>query len=226
VQGGVLPEQSAAVCPAVAPPSYAPGIRNLYVGGGGFTMNAGTGYSWRDVRVAPGSCSGPTPFSDLYLQADPSNPDVTKVVQVNSLIMGKCSRLVILGVGRIELRIAEPGRSGLIVFANARYAVLPSDTPDRPAMVPAKRFVTWVNSHGSASALPAVQFNDARLIAGTILAPNGSIYSSGVPTSTGALWAYAVSLSTGGTFLSDVSGLPLGANVYTNFKLLRSWKDH
>jgi len=222
VQGEILPAQRGPVCPALMPPTYSRGSANLYVGRRGFTMNKETGYAWNDVRLAPGSCSGPSPFSDLNLQADPSNPDAKTVVQINTLIMGNCSRVVILGAGKIELRIAEPRYAGLIAFANTRFAVLPNDTLSTPAPVPASRFAVWVNATGSASATDAVQFVGTHLVAGTILAPNGRLSSSNVSRMIGAFWGYAVSVNGDGTFLSDTSGLPLS---YSDFKRLRSWKE-
>lgn len=225
VEGGVVSGGSAAVCPAVTSPSYSRGEANLYVAGGGFTMNSGTGYSWNDVRIAPGSCSGSTPFNDLSLQTDPSNPNATTIVQINTLIMGNCSRVVILGMGKIELRIAEPRYNSVMAFANTRFAVLPNDTWRTPAPVPASRFAVWVNSNGSANATTAVQFVNAQLVAGTILVPNGRIQASDVSVMTGALWAQAVSINASNTFTSDMSGLPAGAIRYANFKQLKSWKD-
>jgi hypothetical protein len=222
VQGEILPAQPRPVCPALTPPAYARSSANLYIGRGGFTMNNETGYAWNDVRLAPGACSGPGPFTDLYLQADPSNPNAKTIVQINTLIMGNCSRVVILGVGRIELRIAEPRYAGLVAFANSRLAVLPRDTLITPAPVPASRFVVWINANGAASGTDAAQFVDAQLVAGTILAPNGRIFSSNVPKTIGAFWGYTVSVNGDGSFLSDTSGVPL---AYADFKQLRSWKE-
>ena len=227
VQGGTFPGQPGTVCPAVTSPTYSPGGLPLSVlPVVGFTMNSGTGYSWGDVSIAAGTCSGPTPFTDLNIQADPSNPNTTTVVQINTLNMGNCSRVVILGVGKIELRIAKAGHNSLIAFSNARFAVLPTDTLGAPAPVPANRFIVWVNSNGSAGATTAVQFINTQVVAATILAPIGRIYSSGVPTMAGALWAYTISFNASDTFSSDASGLPSGTTVpYANFKQLRSWKD-
>lgn len=226
VQGRVLPGQSAKVCPAIIPPSYTRGVANLYVDRRGFTMNAGTGYSWNDVRLTPASCSGPSPFTDLNIETDPSNPRVTTVAQINTLVMGNCSRIVILGVGRLELRIAEPTYNSLAAFANTRFGVLPSDSVTTPAPVPASRFVVWVNSNGSASAVTSAQFLDARLVAGTIMAPNGRLYATGAQMMAGALWAKMVSIHAGGSFSSDVSGLPAEATGgHADFKQLKSWKD-
>lgn len=222
VQGEILPAQARPVCPALTPPAYARNSANRYVGRGGFTMNKETGYTWNDVRLAPGACSGPSPFTDLYLQADPSNPDAKTVVQINTLIMGNCSRVVILGAGKIELRIAEPRYAGLVVFANSRFAVLPNDTPSTPAPVPADRFVVWINGNGAASGNDAAQFVGAQVVAGTILAPNGRISSSNVLRTIGAFWGDAVSVNGDGSFLSDTSGVPL---AYADFKQLRSWKE-
>ncbi len=226
VQGGIFPSQPVTVCPAVGSPTYSPGGANLYVDSNGFTINDGTGYSWNDVRVAPGSCSGLTPYNDLKLQADPANPNVTTVVQINSLVVGNCSRVVILGVGKIELRIGVSGYTGLMVFANARFAVLPTDSPSNPAPVPASRFIVWVNTGGAAGATTAAQFVNAQLVAATILAPKARVYATGVQMMTGALWAYGVSFNSSGSFSSDISGLPPGATIsYANYNKLRSWKN-
>jgi hypothetical protein len=189
-------------------------------------MNDGTGYSWNDVHVAPGSCSGPAPYNDLKLQADPTNPNTTTVIQINSLVMGNCSRVVILGVGKIELRIAASGYTGLMAFANTRFAVLDSDTPSTPAPVPSSRFMVWVKTGGASGATTAAQFINAQIVAGTIFAPKANVYASGVEMMTGAIWAYGVSLNTSGSFSSDISGLPGGVKFpYANFNKLRSWKD-
>ena len=66
------------------------------------------------------------------------------------------------------------------------------------------------------------QFIDAQLVAGTILAPNGRIFSSNVHKTIGAFWGYTVSVNGDGSFLSDTSGVPL---AYADFKQLRSWKE-
>jgi hypothetical protein len=224
VEGGILASQPAPVCPALPSPTYAPGGTNLYVHKRGFVMTQDTGYSWNKVWVAPGSCSGSTPFNDLTVQADPVKPYATTVVQINSLVMGNCSRLIIGGVGKIELRIGAAGYTGLVVLGNARFGVLPTDAPAVPAPVPAGRFVVWVNSGGAGGQLTAVQFLDTQIVAGTILAPQGRITSTATSLIRGALWGYTVSLDTPGSFLSDITGLPPDM-THAKFNKLRSWKD-
>ena len=224
VQGGTVPYRRDPVCPPVTAPSFARGSANLFVPPTGFTMNSRTGYAWNDVYIGPGSCAGRAPFTDLNLQADPSNPKATTVVQVNALVMGNCSRIVILGVGKIELRVAQARGPGLLALANTRIAVLPSDTVGVPAPVPAGRFVVWVNSNKSIDPTMEVQFVNARVVSGTFLAPRGRIYASSLPSVTGVLWGGAVSL-VASNFFSDVSGLPASATLsYSDFRELRSWK--
>src|SRR5262249_23107319 len=162
--GGTFPSQPGPVCPALTAPTFSPGALPLSVTPLGFTINNTTGTSWGDVSVAAGSCSGLTPFTDLSIQADASNPNTTTIVQMNTLKMGACSRLVILGVGKVELRIGKAAHNSLLVNSNARFAVLPSDTQGTPAPVPASRFIVWVNSIGSAGATTAVQFLSPQIV--------------------------------------------------------------
>ena len=227
VAGGAYPNQSTSPCPTVTPPTFSPGSTNLSVPTSGYTMNSTTGgYTWGDVNVAAGTCSGSTPYTDLKLQADPSNPNAVTVVQINTLTMGSCSRLMILGVGQIELLIGKAGHNSLLVNANSRFGVLSTDTQSTMAPVPPQQLLVWDNANGTAGATTAVQFNNAQLVSATILAPNGRVYSSSVPYMYGAIWAITVSFMSGENFYSNTSGLPASAVApYSNFKYLMSWKD-
>jgi hypothetical protein len=226
VQGGVFASQPGTICPALTVPAFTPGGSNLSVPTTGFTINSTSGLSWNDVSVAAGTCSGGTPYTDLMLQADPSNPNTVTVVQMNTLTMGACSRLVILGVGQIELRLAKAGHNSLLVNANSRFGVLPADTQSTRAPVPVKRLVVWVNANGTAGATTAVQFLNTELVSATIFAPNGRVFPSQVPYMYGAIWAKWVAFNSGVTFWSDLSGLPASVvSPYANFSYLRSWKD-
>jgi hypothetical protein len=226
IQGGAYPSQSGTVCPALTVPTFTPGATNLSVPTTGYTMNGTTGYSWNDVTVAAGTCSGGTPYTDLQIQADPVNPNATQVVQVNTLTMGGCSRVVILGVGNIELRIGKASAKSLLVNANARFAVLPSDTQSSPAPVPPARFIVWDNSIGSAGATTAVQFLSTEIVSATLFVPNGRAFASSVPNMSGSVWSKWIEFNSGVTFTADTSGLPASSfSSYTNFNYLRSWKD-
>jgi hypothetical protein len=224
VQGGIFPSQPGTICPALTVPAFSPGATALSVPAAGYTMNSGTGYSWGDVTVAAGTC--PSPYTDLMIQADAVNPNATTVVQINRLTMGACSRVVILGVGKIDLRIGKASANSLLVNANARFGVLPSDTQGTPAPVPPGRFTVWDNSIGSAGATTAVQFLNTAIVSATLFVPNGRSFESNVPQISGAIWAKWVAFTSGSTFTADTSGLPasIGAS-YANFSYLRSWKD-
>ncbi len=225
VQGGTSPNQPSAVCPALTVPTFTPGATNLSCPPT-CTINAASGYSWQDLTVAAGTCSGGTPYQDLQIQADAANPNNTQVVQINTLTMGACSRVVILGVGKIELRIGKASAKSLLVNANARFAVLPSDTQASPAPVPPSRFSVWDNSIGTAGATTAVQFNGAEYVSATVYAPNGRVYASSVPNMSGAVYSKWVAFNGGVTFTANTSGLQSSSfSAYTNFYYLRSWKD-
>ena len=225
VQGGTSPNQPSAVCPALTVPTFSPGAVNLNCPPT-CTINGSSGYSWQDVTVSAGTCSGGTPFQDLQIQADAVNPNNTQVVEINKLTMGACSRVVILGVGKIEMHIGKASANSLLVNANARFAVLPSDTQSTPAPVPPSRFTVWDNSIGTAGATTAVQFNGAQIVSATLFVPNGRAYASSVSNWSGAVFAKWVAFNSGVTFTADTSGLPTASfSSFTNFNYLRSWKD-
>ena len=218
VPGGATPGAPSPVCPAVTLPSFSPGPTPLDVTSG-YTMNSGTGYTWSDITVESGSCSGATPFNDLNIQTDPSNPNAVTVMQVNTLNMHSCTRLVLLGVGKLDLRIASNNSQVLFVDQGSHFGVLPSDTQSTPAPVPASRLTVNVLSSQS----QAVDFHETAVVAGTFLAPNGEVFVDSLSNNMyGSIEASTVTFHDNNIFHSDTSG---ALNTYGSFINLRSWKD-
>jgi Tfp pilus assembly protein PilX len=215
-QGGAFPGSPSPVCPTVTLPPFSGTGADLTVTST-YTMNGSTGYNWRNVTVTG---------ADLMIQADPSNPNATTVVNVNTLTLTESTnaRVIILGVGKVELRIAQATGNSLLIGENTRLGALSSDTPGSPAPVPAGRFIVYVNSSAMGDETSSAVFADeARYFSATLIVPNGKISLKEVlGTMYGFILANIVWFEEADTFYADTSGAP---NSFTNFTNLRSWKD-
>jgi len=236
--GGTFPGQSGTVCPAPALPTFTPGSAPLSVlNGATFLLDGspGHGYSWSDVSVG---VSSPTqtcpPYTTLQIQTSTTDPTATTVVELNSLYLApsaSCSALMILGVGKVELRIAASTGTSLDIEDNSLFGVDSTYTP-----VAANRLTVYVNSAGTwgwcqNTLTCAVWFTHAKGT-GSIVVPNGlcqfddltsRVANSGGPF-TGAVVCAQAWFTGDIDFYSDTSGLG-GGSSYSNFNNLRSWKD-
>jgi Tfp pilus assembly protein PilX len=223
IPGGAQSNVPGPICPPITVGPFAAGTTPKSVGTSGWTMNSTTGYSWSDVTVASGSSpSGNScgSYTDLKIQADPTDPMAITVVNVNTLNMGSCTRLIILGVGKVDLRIAAATGSALAVGQASRFGILPSTDATNPlGPIAASRLLVEVRS--------SADFNQASVVAGTFLVPNGT-FQTDRASSTGNMYgsviANVISSDQGMAYRYD----PSATNwQYTNFNFstLRSWKD-
>jgi len=170
-------------------------------------------------------------YTDLKIDTTSGTPN--PVVQVNTLTMGYCTRLMILGAGTVDLRIGATTLSGLSVAtisgdqtnnaALARFGVASTDTQSSPVLIPASQLLVSVYSNSTSSPY-AAYFNGADYISGTFFVPNGAFYTTYLRNKMyGTVAANTVSLLGSGNYYESGSGG--GAGSYTNFTNLRSWKD-
>lgn len=228
VQGTTTPFAPGPVCPTVTPPTFSPGASDQLVPLAGWTMDATTGYDWNQITVAsaggPGGCTGVPPFSDLRIQTGAEG--TTTVVNVRTLTMGRCARLIIVGAGRLDLRIGELTGQALVVGQYGRFGMLPTDTQDAPAPAPAGRVIVWVRSTAQIPA--AVQIDRASIIVGTFIVPYGRWDEDRLVGFTGnmygAVLAHTVDVDRDFVFTYDPTATLPGA-TFGNFTRLRSWKD-
>jgi hypothetical protein len=233
VPGGAQSNVPGPVCPPVTVGPFSPGGTDENVSST-WTMNGSTGYSWNNVTVASGAVGaggggGCPSYTDLQIQADPADPTQTTVVNVNTLTMGACTRLIILGLGKIDLRIGTVTGQALLVGQTSKFGILPSTDATNPlGPVPASRLLVEVKSPSTCATACAVEFNQAAVIAGTFLVPFGEFHTDRLSGTTGNLYgsviANLVSSDQGMVFHYD----PLATSwQYTNFNFskLHSWKD-
>jgi hypothetical protein len=226
VAGGTTPNATGWVCPTTVPAGpFSPGPSDLTVGSSGFTMDGSTGYSWNNVTVTAGSCKKKSGYSDLQVQAGAAG--TTTVVQMNTLTMGNCTRLIILGSGNIDLRIGAATGTGLLVGQQSHFGVLPTDTQASPAPVPASRLKVEVNSSSTCATSCAanLQSSDTTGVAsGVLQVPSGEIQLGTSEQVSGAILASRVTLGTTVTYTYDTSAGG-AAPSFSFFSNVRSWKD-
>jgi hypothetical protein len=223
IPGGAQANVPGPICPPVTLGSFAPGTTNMNVGTSGWTMNSSTGYSWNDITVASGaspsggSCGS---YTDLKIQADPTDSTAVAIVNVHTLNMGACTRLIILGVGKVDLRVGATTGQTLAAGQATRFGILPATDPTNPlGPVPASRLLVEVQA--------SVDFNQASLIAGTFLVPNGTFQTDRASTTGnmyGSVIANVINSDQGMAYQYDPSAATW---QYTNFNFstMRSWKD-
>jgi len=228
VQGTTTPFAPGPICPAVTLPPFAPGPNDQTVTTAGWTMDSTTGYAWDEVTLdAAGDsngCSGSQPFTDLRIQTGAAG--TTTVVNIRRLVMGRCGRLILLGEGKVELRLGEPYAQALVVGQYGRFGMLPTDTSSTPQPAAAGRIVVQVQSTGQDPA--AVQIDRASIVVGSFIVPNGEWDEDRAVGHTGKMYgavlANTVDVDRDFVFTYDPSA-ELPAATYSNFTRLRSWKD-
>jgi len=228
VQGTTTPFAPGPICPAVTLPAFTPGANDMTVTTAGWTMDATTGYDWDEITLNAagdsGGCSGGTPFTDLRIQTGPAG--TTTVVNIRRLTMGRCGRLILLGEGEVELRIAEEVQQALVVGQYGRFGMLPTDTAATPAPAPAGRLKVYVRSTAHDPA--AVQIDRASIVVGTFLVPNGEWDEDRAVGSVGKMYgavlADTVDVDRDFIFTYDPTA-EIAPPTYSNFTRLRSWKD-
>lgn len=230
VQGTTTPYAPAPVCPDVTLPAFAPGPDDVTVTTDGWTMDATTGYDWNNIIVesagTPSGCTGATPFADLRIQTGPAGS--TTVVNIRTLTMGRCARLILLGDGAVDLRMGEATGQALHMGQYGRFGMLETDTLDAPAPVAAGRLRVSVQSTATEPNPSAVQIDRASIVAGTFIVPNGEWDADRAVGDTGdiygAVLAQRVDIDKDLVFQYDPTAV-ISPAVYSNFSRLRSWKD-
>jgi Tfp pilus assembly protein PilX len=219
VEGGATSNAGlGTLCPSVtySPGYFQPGSGPTNVTGGtSLVINSATGYTWGDITLSGGiNCNQPTGIpTDLVIQAGAAG--TTTVVQVNSLSMQQCSRVVIVGSGVVNLRIGTAG-TAVSLQQSAKFGAAPTDTLLTPVMVTPGQLVVDVNSAASS----AITLQQSTFFAATLRVPNGGVSGTQSGTFQGSVIANTISLSQTSTINGDPSAL-----VYTAFSSLRSWKD-
>jgi hypothetical protein len=231
VQGGATPSipSPPPVCGSVTV-TASPGTTNLSVPSSGYTMDSSTGYSWKNVTVPSGTQSGGscTSFVDLTIVTGAAG--TTTVVSMSSLAMQQCDRLVLQGSGNIDLRIGNGGPSmELQLNQNDRFGVLPTDSVSSPSPVPADQLKVEVTPQNPCHAGCGVNINQAGLVAGTFLVPNGEFHVNQNNTFYGAVAADTItfagpSVAWNYDSTAVLQGIPLQTSGIV-FNNLRSWKD-
>ncbi len=230
VQGTTTPFAPGTVCPSVTLPTFSPGTSNQIVTTAGWTMDATTGYAWDAITVMAagdvGGCTGSTPFSDLRIQTGAAG--TTTVVNVRTLIMGRCARLIILGDGKVDLRVGELTGQALVIGQYGRFGMLPTDTAAAPAPAPAGRLVVSVRSTASTPNPSAVQIDRASIVSASFIVPNGEWAAARLVGDTGSMYgavlAQRTNIDRDLVFVYDPTAA-IGTSTYGNFTRLRSWKD-
>lgn len=247
VEGSVLHNQSAgSVCEPrgrldFTPPS-GPGTTDLNVAAGTTeTVDPSTNYG--DVVLA--STPGATCPADVNDRAtlvidSGSDPNATVTVRMRRLWVGKCARLVISGSGKVTLWLLEPATDSAVQARQAlkaeQKAIFGStSTGADPAAISGDRFTIKVLSSkpledpgdclaSGDTSCAAAHFNQTGLISGTFLVPDGGLQLDQAQITNGAILANQVNFDRRTTFTWD-PGSRIGAEVYSNFNRLRSWKD-
>lgn len=230
VAGQTSPYAPGPVCPTVPLPDFAPGTDNLTIASptASYTMNAATGYSWQDIWVRAagdsGGCTGSTPFRDLRIQTGAAG--TTTVVHVLRLTMERCTRLVLVGDGNVDLRVSEYTGQAVLLGQYGRLGVLPTDTWDSPAPIPAGRLRVSVRSTSMDPA--AVQVDRASIVAGAWHVPNGEFdldrLAGQIGKFYGAVLTARADIDRDFIFTYDPAAA-LGTTTFGTFNRLKSWKD-
>ncbi len=228
VQGTTSPYAPGPICPTVALPEFTPGTDDRTVTTAGWTMNASTGYDWDEIVLEAtgesGGCTGAAPFTDLRIDSGPAG--ATTVVNVRTLRMGRCGRLILLGEGKVELRVAELSGQALVVGQYGRFGMLPTDTSETPQPAPAGRLRVYVRSTAQDPA--AVQIDRASIVVGTFIVPNGRWDEDRavgyIGKMYGAVLAHTVDVDRDFVFTYDPTA-EIAPPTYGSFTRLRAWKD-
>ncbi len=241
VQGGVFPGQPGSVCSAPPPPTYVDTSSfsdQTIPAGGGWVMDSSTGFNWRNITVTDSTASGSgnCAWTDFKIHASDTDPTATTVVNINSLWMGQCTRLTVLGVGKVKLLVGASTGNGLWVLGHNAYPVHfgvdDTDKWNKPSPLPNGQLTVWINSSNmtcSANTSPTLACAGAISHAtgsATIFTPNGSfLYDD----SLGALGQqFNGPVVAKQLLLTGWNNVSVGAGtsfMYSTFNNLRSWKD-
>ena len=229
VAGGATQNAIGRVCPTLPTGPFNPGTLNQTVASGAtWTMNSTTGYNWNNITVnaGSGSCSGGSnPYTTLQISVPAGT---TTVVQVGTLTMASCTRLMIAsGSGNIDLRVGAATGTGLSVGTRSHFGVLSTDTRTSPAPAPASQLKVEVNSSSmcTTSCAANIQSDTTNgVVAAVFLVPNGEILVGQSEQIHGAIVANTVTLNSSLTFTYDTSAGG-GAPAFSIFNNLRSFKD-
>jgi hypothetical protein len=219
VEGGTTSNAGlGTLCSSLTYPAgyFQPGAGSTTINGGTtLTINSVTGYTWGDITVKGGiNCGQPTQVpSDLIIQAGAAG--TTTIVQVNSLTLQQCARVIVAGAGVVNLRIGTTG-TALSLQQNSKFGAAPTDTLANPVMVTPAQLVVDVNSAVSG----AVSLQQSTFFSGVLRMPNGDFSGQQAGTIQGSVIANTISLSQSSTVNSDASAVS-----YSNFSYLRTWKD-
>lgn len=231
VEGLTSPNAPLPVCPPPTLPTFSPGsVDQMVTSETTWQMNSGTGLSWDEVTVQaagrPQGCTnqgGQPSFTTFQIN---SGSDAAGVVTVNirKLTMGRCGRLMIIGVGRVILNVSELTDRAIEVGQRGRFGVGPSDVLATPAPISAERLVVNVRS----TVANAVWINRASVVSGIFKIPYGEFDQDQLTGETGQMYgavlARVVDLDQNLQFEYDPD--LSGANaVFYNFTRIRSWKD-
>jgi len=240
VQGGVFPGQSSQVCSTPPGPTYAPGSTPQTVAPDSvFTINGSS--AWGDINLqassAPGG-SGNCNWTELDIVANPNPTDPPITVNMNTLSMGACTRLVVLGQGKVNLLIGAPTGTSLYAGGSTKwpvhFGVDGNDKWNQPSPLPNGQLTVWVNSNnmtcvqaGGGSPPPSCAGMISHAMgSATIFVPNGSF---NYDDSLGSLnQTFNGPLVANNIVLTGWNTINVGAGssfTYGTFNNLRSWKD-
>ncbi len=250
IEGTIGPNQPAgSVCPVftLTPPSP-PGTDNLPTRPDDFVPRGST--VTIDPIADPTASYGAVHLDDrsgsnvatLIIDSG-SDPNATVTVRMRSLWLGRASRVVITGVGKVALWLLEPADSTPPPGSLAHQALMAeqqsifgsTSTGATPVAVSGDRFTINVMSNkpiGDAgdclnvtmTTCAAVHFNQSGLISGTFIVPGGGFELNQAALTNGAVLAERIQFDQNTTFTWDPNSR-IGGGVYSNFNLLKAWKD-
>jgi Tfp pilus assembly protein PilX len=243
IEGTIAPNQPAgSVCPVVTltPPSP-PGTTPLTVAAGTtVTVDPNTNYD--AVRLnSPGGGSGCPPVANVATLVIDSgaDPNATVTVRMRSLYVGRCGRVVITGVGKVALWLLEPAtipaaNAGQALHTEQQAVFGSTTTGSTPSAIAGGRFTINVTSSkpnddagnclSGAATCGAVHFNQAGLVAGTFVIPEGGYKMDQAQLTNGAILAKRIHFDRDTTFYYDPTS-STGGGTYSNFNTLKYWKD-
>src|SRR5437588_1102249 len=129
--GGILPGQAGPLCSAPTMPTFSPGGTNVTVASGTTYTIPSTGGSFNNITLNAGSggCSG---FTTLQINTSTTDPTAPTVVQLNSLSMVACTRVVVTGVGKVDMRLAAATGTSLSLNGDVKMGEFGVTSPNTP----------------------------------------------------------------------------------------------
>ncbi|MCL6650356.1 MAG: penicillin acylase family protein, partial [Chloroflexi bacterium] len=193
------------------------------------------------VLASTGTDSCPADVNDRATLVIDSGSDsnTTVTVRMRRIWVGKCARLVITGSGKVDLWLLEPATDPADLARQAlkteQLSIFGSTTTGAtPSPIGGDRFTVNVLSSkpigdagdcfGGVSSCAAVHFNQAGLISGTFVIPNGGFELDQAQLTNGAILAKRIQFDRNTTFTWDPRS-KIGQQVWSQFNRLRAWKD-